>query len=85
MTDEFLNVKVFWSTVIGKDPLEGKATAVSSKNHLGDFDVLPGHINFISLISETITLHFPNEDVTYRFERGLLEVSENKVKIFLGI
>lgn len=85
MKDRLLDVKIFWSPVLGKEPFQGKAEAVSSKNHLGDFDILPDHINFITLISKTLTLHFPQKKETYKFERGVLEVSDNIVKVFLGI
>ncbi len=85
MENKLLDVKIFWSPVLGKEPFQGKAEAVSSKNHLGDFDILPDHVNFISLIFKTVTLHFPQKKETYRFERGVLEVSDNKVRVFLGI
>ena len=85
MKNKFLEVKVFWSPIIKKEPFQGKVKAVSSKNSLGNFDILPSHANFISLIFGTLTLHFPKEKITYQFERGVLEVSEDKVRIFLGI
>jgi len=83
--DKFLEVKILWSPIMKKEFFEGKARAVSSKNRLGDFDILPGHINFISLIFETLTLHLPEKKINYQFKRGALEVSQDKVRIFLGL
>lgn len=84
--NKLLDVKIFWSPVLEKEPLQEKAEVVSSKNHLGDFDILPDHVNFISLISKKITLHFSQKKKeTYEFERGVLEVSNNAVRVFLGI
>ena len=85
MKDKFLEVKVFWSPMMKREPFKGKVNAVSSKNRLGNFDILPSHTNFISLIFGTLTLHFPKEEITYQFERGVLEVSGDKVRVFLGI
>ena len=84
--DNLLNVRVFFSTVIGKNTFKSSATAVSSQNGLGKFDILPNHINFITLIFDNITIYNENkEEISYEFKRGVLEVSENKVDIFLGL
>lgn len=83
---KLLEVKVFCSPVIGKEPFKGKAEAVSSQNRLGKFDILPEHANFITLIFGNLTIYTPDKKkFTYQFERGVLEVSENKVNIFLGL
>ena len=83
--DDFLEVKILWPPAAKKEAFEGKVKAISSKNRLGNFDILPGHTNFISLIFNTLTLQAPNKKIDYQFARGVLEVSENKVKIFLGL
>jgi len=85
---ELLEVKVRWSPVIGKKPFpfRGEVEAVSSQNPMGNFDILPGHINFITLIFNTLTIHTTDQKkVEYQFARGILEVSKNKVNIFLGL
>jgi len=82
----FLGVRVFCSPIIGKEPFRGEAEAVSSQNNLGKFDILPEHTNFITLIFGDLTIHTPDKKkITYQFERGVLETSENKVKVFLGL
>lgn len=69
----------------------GKADAISSKNETGQFDILPLHANFITLVNETIVIHkraFGGTDMIrdeFPVERGVIRVSENKVKIFLSI
>ncbi len=83
--EKFLEVKVSFTPVMGRKSFEGKAKAVSSKNRLGDFDILPGHTNFITLIFDSLTIRIPEGKIDYQFERGVLEVSEDKVSIFLGL
>jgi len=81
-----LEVRIFCSPVIEKESFEGEAEAVSSQNRLGKFDILPEHTNFITLIFGALTIHTPDKKkFAYQFERGVLEVSENKVNIFLGL
>ena len=82
---KFLTVKIAWSPIIGKQTMEERALAVSSQNLIGNFDILPDHVNFISLILNNLTLHLLDRKVDYQFGRGLLEVSENRVNVFLGV
>ncbi|MCH7541595.1 hypothetical protein IH981_02325, partial [Patescibacteria group bacterium] len=64
----------------------GPAAAISSLNKLGKFDVLPEHTNFISLISKRLTLQLiDKKTINYEFRRGVIEVSDNLVKVFLGL
>jgi len=86
MKKPLLEVKVFCSPIIKKIPYKGEAKAVSSENKLGRFDILPGHANFITLIFNNIIIHTPDKNkITYQFKRGVLETSEDKVRIFLGL
>ena len=90
MSDKpLLQVDISWSPALGQKPFSGKAWAVSSENKLGKFDVLPLHANFISQIFGALTIHLPEEagkkELNYKFKGGVLEVSNDQVKIFLGI
>ena len=78
-----LNVSIASSS---KKYYEGIARSVSSKNSVGPFDILPRHENFISLVKEKITI-FDLAGKKYEFpiENGLLEVSEDSVRVFVGI
>lgn len=83
--DKFLEVKVLCAPAIGGEPFNERAKAVSSQNLVGKFDILPDHTNFITLILKTLTIYTFNKKIDFKFERGVLEVSENKVNIFLGL
>ena len=81
-----LEVRIFCSPIIKESPYEGEAEAVSSQNKLGKFDILPGHTNFITLIFNNLVIHTPDKNkITYQFKRGVLETSEDKVRVFLGL
>ncbi len=82
---ENLEVTMHLSSIMKKTPYEGPASAVTSKNKVGEFDILPRHANFISLIYDRLTIHAPNGKIDYEFKRGVLEVKKNKVHIFLGL
>ena len=85
-SEEEIFVAIFWSPFIGKLGYRGSAVAISSVNKVGKFDILPAHTNFISLIFDKIIIHLADKTkLEYEFKRGVLEVSENLVKVFLGI
>lgn len=86
MKKPLLKVKVICSPILEKKGFEGLAEAVSSENRLGKFDILPFHINFITLIFNNLTIYTPEKkEIKYQFTRGVLEVSNNKTNIFLGL
>lgn len=66
---------------------EGPSRSVSSFNFFGPFDVLPGHINFVSLIKEQVVIRptVGGERRTGIEGPAVLSVRDNEVKIFLGI
>jgi F0F1-type ATP synthase epsilon subunit len=81
-----LFVAVFWSPFVGKVGYRGPAVAISSLNKVGKFDILPEHTNFISLIYKKMTIHLlGKQKIDYEFKRGVLEVSDNLIKVFLGL
>ncbi len=64
----------------------GQATAVTSVNNKGSFDILAQHENFISLIRDSLTLHFLDKTTKdFKITRGVLKVKGNSVDIYLGI
>lgn len=64
----------------------GRAKAVTSYNADGKFDILPEHVNFISIINTGITIYKPdNSTQEFKISTGVLKVSMNKVEIYLGI
>jgi len=65
---------------------DGTANSVSSFNSVGEFDVLPQHANFISLIKDKVILDkgTPQEEV-FEIETGLISVDEQGVNVYAGI
>lgn len=66
---------------------EGEALSVSSKNILGDFDILPFHANFISLIEKNI-IRIKKADshlLTLAVPFAILYQSGNKINIYTDI
>ncbi len=86
MPEDFLQVAVYFSSIMNKEPFRGRAVSVSSENDLGKFDVLKDHSNFISLIYEKLEIKTPGGKVIdYQFKRGVMKVNRNEVNVFLGL
>lgn len=65
---------------------QGQADAISSINEVGDFDVLPLHENFISLIQKTLVIYQKGQKLKeMQIETGVIKVANNNVNIFLGL
>lgn len=65
---------------------EGEIKALRLTNASGPFDVIQKHTNFISAITEKITV--VNLDETKKeipIERGIIKINKTGVEIFLGI
>lgn len=75
-------------TVIVKTPEElifdTTALSLTAINAVGSFDILPYHENFISLITESITIHQQASDKQIPFTTGIVKVYENTVEVFLN-
>lgn len=65
---------------------DGEALAVTSYNDSGEFDVLPLHENFISLIKRYLKI-FPKsgQEVNIPLEIGILKVKAEKVDVYVGL
>jgi len=65
---------------------EGKIDSLTSINDKGEFDVLPLHANFISIIHEFVTLRAHGKEIkTVPLKTGILAVRDNSIEVFLGI
>lgn len=64
----------------------GDASSVTSKNDDGVFDILPFHVNFITLIYDFIVID-RNQQTERRFEmeNGVLYTLGNKIDIYIGL
>jgi F0F1-type ATP synthase epsilon subunit len=64
----------------------GEASSITSKNDRGVFDILPYHVNFITLIYDFIVIDrdLPTEK-RYEMDNGILYTISNKVEIYIGL
>lgn len=64
----------------------GEARALTCHNEDGDFDVLPLHTNFISLIDKYVIIHMPSGDnKKITIGKALMKAIENNITILLNI
>lgn len=83
MTDHLLSVTVKGPS---KQEFKGEAVSVTSLNKKGKFDVLPFHINFISLIKEyVIIIQKDKKKITFPLQSGIMKVYEDNVNILIGV
>lgn len=81
-----LDVNIYWSPALSRETFSDKAFAVTSENAVGTFDILPQHANFITQIFNKIVVKTEGSpERKFEFKSGVLEVSDDKVNIFLGI
>lgn len=62
---------------------EGRVASISSVNSAGNFDILPEHAGFLSIVeNQSITLILPDKSVRdFRFEQAIIFLEANKVLI----
>ena len=61
-------------------------TAVTSKNDTGEFDVLPEHSNFISLIASPLILRKPDgQKQEIKFSTGIIKVKDNAIHCYIDL
>ena len=81
-----LNINLFWAPSLKQEGFSGKALSLTAENQLGKFDILPQHANFVTQIFNNLTLvTIDKNEHSYKFERGVLEVSEDLVRVFIGL
>jgi F0F1-type ATP synthase epsilon subunit len=60
--------------------------ALTSKNDAGEFDVLPEHSNFISLITSPLILRkLDGKNQEIKFTTGLLKVKDNNAHCYVDL
>ena len=65
---------------------EGEASSLTSLNDKGEFDILPSHANFITLIQNYIIVNKGQKsEQKFLISNGILRVKENKVEVFLEV
>jgi F0F1-type ATP synthase epsilon subunit len=64
----------------------GDVQAITCHNYQGEFDILPFHSNFVSLIDSHVILHTAGGKVQkIEIGKALLKASENSITILLDI
>lgn len=64
----------------------GELASVTSYNSKGEFDVLPMHTNFVSMISKKMILRkVDGKKEEINVNTGVMMVEGNEVKVFLGV
>lgn len=63
---------------------DSEVEAVTSTNATGDFDILPEHAYFISLVQRFVLIHeTEGRKKKFEIDQGILYVLKNQVKIYL--
>ena len=65
---------------------QGLAKAISPNNTIGPLSILPGHANFISIITDDLRV-VDLADALHEFEieLGVIRVFANEVEIYVGV
>lgn len=77
-------------SVIARAPFmlyyEGDADVVTAKNRIGEFDVLPAHADFFSMLTSCDVI-IENEDKSTSFpiSNGIITVRNNVVMLFVNM
>lgn len=66
---------------------QSEASAVSSRNSVGNFDILPGHANFITLINDRQVVIRLGDGTEKKFDFSLavIHCTNDKVSIYSDI
>jgi len=69
-----------------KTYFKGDALSVTCLNDKGEFDILPEHANFISLIRNYIIIDKGlKSEQKFVISNGILRIKENKAEVFLEV
>ena len=67
---------------------EGPAQVVSAVNKVGQFDILPGHADFFSMLKAgevIIETETSDKPITFTISNGIVTVRDNEVMIFVDM
>jgi F-type H+-transporting ATPase subunit epsilon len=76
--------------VIARSPFhlyfEGPANSVSATNKVGEFDILPGHADFFSMLMPgEVIIETSAEPVSFPITSGIITVRDNEVFLFVNM
>jgi F-type H+-transporting ATPase subunit epsilon len=77
-------------SVIARSPFhvyyDGIAKAVTATNKVGQFDVLPGHADFFSMLDPgEVVIETSSGPIIFNITNGIITVSDNKVMLFVNM
>lgn len=66
---------------------EGEAESLSATNRVGDFDILPGHADFFSILNPgTVTIETgADQPITFKAHNGIVTVRDDEVLLFVNM
>ena len=65
---------------------EGKASSISAKNKVGEFDILPGHADMFSVLEPCdVVIENGDEPVAFAITSGILTVKNDEVMLFVDV
>lgn len=80
--------EVIWAKIFAPftEYFEGEAFSISAINESGEFDILPHHHNFITMLNPCdMVVQSPEGEKKFRITRGLMHVRNNRVIVFLDV
>jgi F0F1-type ATP synthase epsilon subunit len=65
---------------------EGPAKVVSAGNRIGQFDILPGHADFFSVLTAgEVIIETDKEAVNFQIKNGIINVRGQEVMLFVNM
>lgn len=65
---------------------EGEALVLTAHNRVGEFDILPGHADFFSmLVPGRVTIETDKESLFFEASNGIITVRDNEVLLFANM
>ena len=65
---------------------EGPAKAVSASNQVGEFDILPGHADFFSVMTAgEVIVDTDKGPVNFAISSGIMTVRDDQVMLFVNM
>lgn len=65
---------------------EGLAYSLSATNKVGNFDILPGHADFFSMLSPgKIIIETADDQIAFEAHNGMLTVKSDEVMLFVNM
>ena len=77
-------------SIIARSPFhiyyEGPATSVSAANRVGNFDILPGHADFFSVLEPgEVIIETDSEPISFDITNGIVAVRDDEVMLFANM